>query len=229
MIDRGNEPSDSVSRVKVGRHTYGHHQITVRHWGEPAQLVIGSFCSIADRCVVFLGGNHRVDWITTFPFPALAEQWPAADGIAGHPSTNGDVVVGNDVWIGSNVTIMSGVSIGDGAVIAANSCVTRSIPPYAIAGGNPATVLRQRFSTTEVQKLLEIRWWDWSDDRISESLDLLCSGDLASFIDRYGLGGESDSSFPVDGLNGPRRLPSSGPKAAAPCDPSGAERALGDC
>jgi acetyltransferase-like isoleucine patch superfamily enzyme len=168
--------------MKVGRHTYGHEQISVRHWGEPAELTIGSFCSIADRIDVYLGGNHRTDWVTTFPFPEFSEQWETAEGIAGHPSTNGDVRIGNDVWIGSNATIMSGVTIGDGAAVAADSCVTRDVPPYAIVGGNPAVVLRRRFDESTIEGLLEIRWWDWSDERIAASMEQLCSADVEGFV-----------------------------------------------
>jgi acetyltransferase-like isoleucine patch superfamily enzyme len=170
------------SPVKVGRHTYGHELLAVRDWGQGSMLTIGSFCSIADRCVVFLGGNHRTDWITTFPFPFFAERWPSAEGIAGHPATNGDVSIGNDVWIGSNATILSGVTVGDGAVVAANACVTRDVPPYAIVAGNPARVVRHRFAPEVVEALLAIRWWDWSDERIAASLPLLCSGDVTAFV-----------------------------------------------
>lgn len=168
--------------MKVGRHTYGHEQITVRHWGEPARLTIGSFCSIADRVEVFLGGNHRVDWATTYPFPALWEQWETARGITGHPDTNGDVVIGNDVWIGSKATIMSGVTIGDGAVIAACRCVTQDVAPYAIVGGNPARLLRRRFAAPVVEQLLRIRWWDWSDELVEANIGLLCSDDIEGFL-----------------------------------------------
>lgn len=168
--------------MKVGRHTYGHEQVVVRHWGEPAQLAIGSFCSIADRVEVFLGGNHRADWVTTYPFPEFADRWPTASGISGHPQTNGDVTIGNDVWIGSNATIMSGVTVGDGAVIAAESCVTRDVDPYAIVAGNPAQAVRRRFDADTVERLLRIRWWDWSDDRIAENVELLCCGDIDRFI-----------------------------------------------
>jgi acetyltransferase-like isoleucine patch superfamily enzyme len=172
--------------VEVGRHTYGHEQIEERHWGEPAALSIGSFCSVADRVVVFLGGNHRTDWVTTYPFPALADRWETARGIEGHPATNGDVRIGNDVWIGSNATILSGVAVGDGAVIGADSCVTRSIPPYAIVAGNPAVVLRRRFDQSTIEALLEIRWWDWSDEKIADNVMYLCSADIAGFVRRHG-------------------------------------------
>jgi acetyltransferase-like isoleucine patch superfamily enzyme len=168
--------------MEVGRHTYGHEQIDVRDWGEPAKLVIGSFCSIADRVTVFLGGNHRTDWVTTYPFTAFGERWETARGIAGHPSTNGDVTIGNDVWIGSNATIMSGVTVGDGAVLAANSCLTRDVPPYAIVGGNPAVVLRRRFDDRTIEGLLAIRWWDWSDERIAANMEQLCSADVEAFV-----------------------------------------------
>ena len=172
----------ALSAVEVGRHTYGHEQITVRHWGEPAELRIGSFCSIADRVDVFLGGNHRPDWVTTFPFPAFPDAWPQARGIEGVPVTNGDVVIGNDVWIGSNATIMSGVTVGDGAVIGTDSCVTRDVPPYAIVGGNPAQLLRMRFEPATVERLLAIRWWEWDDERIAANAKLLCDGDIEAFI-----------------------------------------------
>ncbi|HEU4906788.1 MAG TPA: CatB-related O-acetyltransferase [Solirubrobacterales bacterium] len=168
--------------LKVGRHTYGHEQIVVRHWGEPAQLTVGSFCSIADRVEVFLGGNHRTDWVTTYPFPEFADSWPTADGISGHPQTNGNVTIGNDVWIGSDATIMSGVTVGDGAVIAASSCVTRDVEPYAIVAGNPARMVRHRFDKAIIEQLLRIRWWNWSDDRIAANVGLLCSGDIERFV-----------------------------------------------
>ncbi|MGN6258492.1 MAG: CatB-related O-acetyltransferase [Solirubrobacterales bacterium] len=168
--------------MKVGRHTYGHEQIAVRTWGESAELSIGSFCSIADRVMIFLGGNHRTDWVTTYPFPAFAEQWPGASGIEGEHSTKGDVVIGNDVWIGSNATILSGVTIGDGAVIGANSCVAADVAPYAVVAGNPARQIRLRFDPETIEKLLAIRWWEWSDELIEANVRRLCSGDVDGFL-----------------------------------------------
>jgi acetyltransferase-like isoleucine patch superfamily enzyme/2-polyprenyl-3-methyl-5-hydroxy-6-metoxy-1,4-benzoquinol methylase len=172
--------------LKAGRHTYGHDQIDVRSWGEPAELTIGSFCSIADRVTVYLGGNHRTDWVTTYPFAEFPETWESARGIEGHPATNGDVTIGNDVWIGSGSTILSGVTIGDGAAIGANSCVTRDVEPYTIVAGNPARLVRHRFSPPIVEQLLKIRWWEWSDERIAENTSLLCSGDVEGFVRAHG-------------------------------------------
>lgn len=168
--------------MEVGRHTYGHELIAVRHWGEPAELRIGSFCSIADKVDVFLGGNHRPDWVTTYPFPAFPEKWPRARGIEGVPATNGDVTIGNDVWIGSNATILSGVTIGDGAVVGADSTVAGDVRPYAIVAGNPARELRLRFDPQTIERLLALRWWEWSDERIAANADLLSSGDIARFL-----------------------------------------------
>lgn len=168
--------------MEVGRYTYGHEQITVHHWGEPTELRIGAFCSIADRVHVFLGGNHHTDSVSTFPFVANSDAWPRAQGVDVHPSTNGDVVIGNDVWIGSGATIMSGVTVGDGAVIGAESCVTRDVRPYAIVAGNPAREVRRRFDEEIVAKLLEISWWDWDDERIATHVRLLESSDIDGFI-----------------------------------------------
>ena len=90
----------------------------------------------------------------------------------------GDTVVGNDVWIGQSVTIMPGVHIGDGAIIAANSVVTKDIPPYHIAGGNPIRIIRKRFDDDLIRYLLELKWWDWSAQKVFENLEILCSDDL---------------------------------------------------
>jgi len=144
----------------VGKHTYGHGKIDVKKWNDNNKILIGSFCSIADKCVIFLGGNHRTDWVTTYPFGHINQHiFDSFNGI-GHPASNGDVVIGNDVWIGCNVTIMSGVNIGDGAVIAANSHVVKNVKPYEIIGGNPAKHIKYRFNDEIIEKLLKIRWWE---------------------------------------------------------------------
>ena len=109
------------SNISVGRFTYGFENLTIRQWNEGAALKIGAFCSLADKITIFLGGNHRTDWISTFPFGHIYQAELGGSRISGHPSTKGDVVVGNDVWIGSGVTIMSGLHIGDGSVLSANA------------------------------------------------------------------------------------------------------------
>lgn len=153
----------------------------IKSWGENKKCYIGKFCSIAEGVTVFLGGNHRVDWISTYPFPAF---FPEAKYITGHPASKGDVIIGNDVWIGTNVVIMSGVTIGDGAVIGAYAVVAKNIPPYAVAVGNPARVVRYRFDEKTIQALLKIQWWNWPIEKIKANMHLLCSTSYNEFIQK---------------------------------------------
>ncbi len=148
------------SHISVGRYTYGFENLMIRQWNEGAALKIGAFCSFANNINIFLGGNHRTDWITTFPFGHIFQEELGGSEILGHPSTKGDVVIGNDVWIGSGATIMSGIHIGDGAVVSANACVVKDVPPYHIVGGNPSKSLKQRFEDDIVEILLRLKWWD---------------------------------------------------------------------
>ena len=164
----------------IGEYSYGFPKVL--HWGEDANLIIGKFCSIADNVTIFLGGNHRVDWITTYPFNKLNNEFPTATDILGHPSTKGNVIIGNDVWIGHDSTIMSGVKVGDGAVIGACSVVTKDVKPYEIVAGNPAKVLRKRFDDEIITQLVEIEWWNWPISRINSEVNFLCSNEILEFI-----------------------------------------------
>ncbi|MDE2319262.1 MAG: CatB-related O-acetyltransferase [Rhodospirillales bacterium] len=163
----------------VCEHTYG--LPTVRRWPESANLHIGNYCSIAEEVLIFPGGNHRSDWITTYPFSHI-NGWEAAHHIKGHPSTRGDIVIENDVWIGYGSLILSGVTIGDGAVIGARSVISQSVPPYAIVAGNPARLVRYRFPKKEIKRLLEIQWWNWPHEKIEAALPKLLSRDIEGFI-----------------------------------------------
>lgn len=169
--------------ASVGDYSYGN----VKTLGQESRLTIGKYCSIAENCTIFLGYNHRVDWVTTYPFNVVSrwdlaqKDWGGAN-ITGHPSSKGDVHIGNDVWIGYNVTILSGVNIGDGAVIGANALVTKSVAPYSIVGGNPASLLKYRFDTDTIQRLLEIAWWNWDEDTVKKFVPLLMDGNLEAFF-----------------------------------------------
>lgn len=166
-----------IAVMQVGKYTYGHTNITAS-WPDMATLKIGKFCSIAIRCSIFLGGNHRTDRITTYPFGTIYNDiFPKFNG-SGHPATKGDVIIGNDVWIGAHVSIMSGIKIGDGAVIAAHSHVVKDVAPYSITGGNPAKHIKYRFTEDQIKKLLELKWWDFDEKIINEISPILCSGDL---------------------------------------------------
>ena len=155
--------------MEVGRHTYGHDKIIKFQWGEGAVLKIGAFCSVAENVKMFLGGDHQTSWTSTFPFDVKL-------GVGGKSvKTNGDIIIGNDVWIGNGVTIMSGVTIGDGSVIAANSHVVKNVRPYTLVGGNPARHIKSRFSSSVIEKLMILKWWEFDDTQIKEMVDTLCS------------------------------------------------------
>jgi acetyltransferase-like isoleucine patch superfamily enzyme len=178
----------------IGRHTYGTEHIKIRRWNEMKKqydLHIGNFCSIADDLEIFLGGNHYTNLVSSYPFGLVKNNiFTNAKLIESNPNLNGsqckgDVIIGSDVWIGSHVTIMSGVKIGDGAVIAANSHIVKNVPPYAIVGGNPAKVIKYRFSGTQIEKLLTIQWWEWSDEKINETLVYILSENIDEFIEKH--------------------------------------------
>ena len=168
--------------MSFGKYTYGRPNI-FSYSHDDGKLIVGNFCSIAGTGVnVYLGGNHRTDWVTTYPFGHIHQNiFNNFDGI-GHPSTKGDVIIGNDVWIGDNVTIMSGVTIGDGVVIANNSHVVKNIEPYSLVGGNPAKFIKYRFNPEQIEKLLEIKWWYWDDEKINKFTYLLCNNNIDNFI-----------------------------------------------
>lgn len=202
---RGFPPGDEKSflvgnsPVSVGRFTYGYTHMEVVEWGDGTRLRIGAFCSLAPGLTIRLGGNHRVDWITTYPFGHAYQRELVGPGIVGHPATKGDVVIGNDVWIAADVTILSGVRIGDGAVIGANSVVTKDVPAYEIWAGNPARMRARRFSPDIAAALQELRWWEWDLDVIRDIAPTLSQAPTLELIEdlrrRYGAGaGQSPSS-----------------------------------
>lgn len=152
----------------------------VLSWGEGTIATVGKYSSISTGTTILLGGEHRIDWVTTYPFSTL---WPEAVNYKGHPRTKGNVVIGHDVWIGYEALILSGVTIGSGAVVAARSVVTKDVPPYAIVGGNPAKFIRYRFDQETILKLLSIAWWDWPKEEISKAMPFLLSDNIQNFID----------------------------------------------
>ena len=164
----------------IGDHTYG--EPTILQFDLTTRLVVGRFCSISDQVTIILGGNHRSDWITTYPFPAFKESWPEAATIKGHPASKGDIVIGNDVWIGYSATILSGVTIGSGAVIGTQALISRDVAPYAVMAGNPAREIKKRFDDTAIAQLLQLAWWDWPEEKIRANLPLLCSNQIHQLL-----------------------------------------------
>jgi chloramphenicol O-acetyltransferase type B len=144
------------------------------------RLIIGSFCSIGSGAAFIMAGNqgHRYDWVSSFPFHYMDEVphfRTATDAFA--PA--GDTMIGNDVWIGSEAVIMPGITVGHGAVIGTRTLVTKDVEPYAIVGGNPAKLIRKRFNDEQIAMLLELAWWDWSDEQLAEAMPLMTSSDIA--------------------------------------------------
>ena len=181
----GMSTARSLRNYPVGASTYG--RPTVLDFGRGSSLVIGDYTSIGGEVLILLGGEHGVRSLTTYPF---SELWPEGKGIETPRESKGDVRIGNDVWIGQRATILSGVTIGDGAIIGAGSLVSRNVPPYAVAAGNPCRVLRMRFEPQVVDDLLRLRWWEWPRETVTRALPLLLGEDsvaLRRFAEREGL------------------------------------------
>lgn len=167
-------------RVVIGCNSYGNPKLLL--WADSERIEIGKYCSIADSVCIFGGGEHRLDWVTTYPLRiAFGLDGAEQDG---HPSSKGPTIIGNDVWIGYGAKVLSGVTVGDGAVIAAGSVVVKDVEPYSITAGNPAKMVRYRFKKNEIKSLLEIQWWNWPSNKIVEAVECLSSNKIDVFI-RY--------------------------------------------
>lgn len=138
------------------------------------KLIIGKFCMIASGVTFIMNGaNHKIDGITAYPFGIFGGDWASAIPSMEELPYKGDTIIGNDVWIGAHATIMPGVTIGDGAIIATKSVISKDVEPYSIVGGNPAKLIRKRFLEAKIKELLEMKWWDWSIDEITENINYL--------------------------------------------------------
>lgn len=151
------------------------------------RLIIGKFCSIATGVKFMMGGNqgHNYGWIASYPLDEFEEEFDDYKTIPPKAyKLKGDTVIGNDVWIGAEAMIMPGIQISDGAVIGARSLVTKHVGPYEIWGGNPAKLIKKRFSDAKITKLLQIKWWDWQIATIKANLTLIRSNDVDSLWDK---------------------------------------------
>ena len=177
---------------QIGDHTYGNPVIVD---GEYAPLSIGRYCSIAGGVQIVLA-NHATDSVTTYPFGALARFWPSAPLRKGVDHVGAGVAIGHSVWLGQGVTILPGSAIGDGAIIGAGSVVAGLVPPFAVAVGNPARVVRVRFNQDVVERLLTAAWWNWPDEQVDQFIPLLLGNDIEAFLDRAGQWGGSGVASP---------------------------------
>ncbi|AMK10793.1 CatB-related O-acetyltransferase [Pseudodesulfovibrio indicus] len=190
--------SEAVTKpnIVVGEYTYYHdfddplrfqdRNVLYHYPVNNDRLVIGKFCSIAHGAkFLFNGGNHKQAACVNYPFAIFGELWEHELHIADSWDNRGDIVIGNDVWIGFEALVMAGVTIGDGARIGSRAIVTRDVPAYAVVAGAPAKLIRKRFPDEDIALLEQVRWWDWSEERIKRDLHLLM-GDVSALRESVG-------------------------------------------
>ncbi|ARF08814.1 transferase hexapeptide protein [Catovirus CTV1] len=161
----------SSNNIIVGKRTFYNGDIKLISSNE-SKIFIGSFCAIGNNLKI-ITLNHD------YNYPAIQGNFYKTFFNQNHPGelnifpnkerTKGDVYIGNDVWIGDDVTILSGVTIGDGCCIGTKSLITKSLPPYSVCGGVPCKVIKNRYSDDIVKYLMEIKWWEWSEDKIKKN------------------------------------------------------------
>jgi len=173
-----------AGRVRVGVHTAEYAIPTIKTYiFDDTTLEIGDYCSIAQDCVIHLGGQHGIRTVSTYPHKILWQMEGA--GQDGHPDRSREprIVIGADCYIGDRSMIMTGVRIGHGAVIGSNAIVTKDVPDYAIMGGVPAKVIGYRHPEDQRRELLEIAWWEWPEAEVRAAADYLGSDDVGAFIE----------------------------------------------
>ena len=148
------------------------------------RLKIGKFCSIACGAkFLFTSANHTMRSLSTYPFPIFFEEWDlSVKQITDAWDNKGDIVIGNDVWFGFEAVIMSGVTIGDGAIVGARAVVTKDVPPYTIVGGVPVKEIRKRFSDERISELLNLKWWDWPEEKIQKNICAIQTGNIDKLL-----------------------------------------------
>ena len=186
--------------IEVGEYTYFDGQNFQRHVTHHYdfigdKLIIGKFCQIG-RGVEFImnGANHQMNSSSTYPF-YIFDGWKQDPPSKEDLPYKGDTVIGNDVWIGQNVTFLPGVHVGDGCIIGANAVVSKDLPPYCVAAGNPIRVIRKRFDDEMIELLEKLQWWNKTPKQIQEFIPLLSNSDINFVKER--IKGILDGSEPL--------------------------------
>ncbi len=155
--------------VEMGEHTYyDPHDVRFITWVPGEKIIIGKYCSLASGATFCTGGNHCTETVSTYPFDNFF--LGRANPTRTYKGTR-DTVVGHDVWVGYRAHVLGGVRVGHGAVLGTRAVVLSDVPPYGIVVGNPARLVRYRFSKPMVERLLRIAWWDWPEARVRENVE----------------------------------------------------------
>lgn len=150
----------TAGKITAGRESFHNGTFKVKGRG---LLKVGNFCAFGENITAVLS-NH------TYTFPAvqyslyrrLFNEYP-------YEKQHGTISIGSDVWIGDNVLLLPNITIGNGAIIGGGAVVVKDVPDFAIVGGNPAKVIKYRFTDAQIKKLNETKWWDWTDEQILEN------------------------------------------------------------
>lgn len=162
--------------IQYGRHSYHGNPAVHFYLEDNIDITVGAYCSIAAGVEFLPGGMHQLDKVSTYPWQRLGHDYPPA-------YVKGPIRVGNDVWIGVGARILGGVTIGNGAIVAAWAVVSRDVPAYHIAAGNPARHY-PRPHAAYADQLEAIGWWDWPDD--DPRLRDVRSLSVAEFVAKHG-------------------------------------------
>jgi chloramphenicol O-acetyltransferase type B len=189
-------------RLTIGPHTTSYSVPRIKAFShDNSKLVIGDYCSLSADSIVLIGGKHATDALTTYPHRILWNMEGAGED--GFPMPTGDGFIGSDVWLCDGAIVMPGLRIGHGAIVGAGAIVTKDVPDFAIVGGNPARVISYRFPEEQRQALLEIAWWDWSEDEVRKAVPLIAAKNVEDLIAYARAKKGTGSARPSDAGSGP--------------------------
>jgi len=164
-----------ISKSRLGSYSY------ISSFSRINNAEIGSYCSIGPEVLIGLGMHPTSKFVSTHPsFFSTNKQSGIVYSQQSKFVETKRTLVGNDVWIGARAIILDGVTVGNGAIIGSNSVVTKDVPPYAVVGGVPAKVIKFRFQAEEIEQLLEIKWWNWNEDKLRMHADIF--DDITIFL-----------------------------------------------
>ena len=169
--------------TECGKYSYGNP--TIHRWGNKSKIYFGNFCSLGPNIDIFMGADHRFDYVTTSPLGSESFNNAFPNAHKDFLLERGDLIIGHDVWIGANTKIFSGIEIGSGAIIGAGSVIRKNVEPYSIVYGNPAKEVSKRFDAQTIEKLLKIKWWFLDESKINLLSNSLLSNDIDNFFKEY--------------------------------------------